>query len=455
LSLGLLMSANTIAPDGAIGVLWAQYGPYHLARVSALAKLAGPTPVYALELANRSRDYLWTRPDSAINVITLCPGSVAEQLDFKTVFRQTRAKLQELGIQVCFLPSYSPLSSAAALLAAKSLGIRTVMMNESHAGTARATGVSAFAKRRLIRLFDAALVGGSPQQRYFAALGLPEEKIFTGYDAVDNDYFARGASQARARAEEYREHYELPGRFFLSLGRFVPKKNLASLILGYRCFLDASMSKRTHLVLVGSGEEEARLRALCVELHLPVCDHPVPSQAAERKSRAPGSAALPAVHFYGFRQIEENPIFYGLADAFVLPSLEEEWGLVVNEAMAANLPVVVSETAGCAEDLLESGWPRIPDSSASEVHHALGRTRAWIRKNGFLFDPRSAQTLAGALLALESSTSLRAAMGSASGRIAEKFSCGNFAENALRAAHAAMNFPRKILEVPRPNFQTS
>src|SRR5690348_5991270 len=217
-----------LAPKENIGVVWAQYGPYHFARFSALAKLAGANRVFALELANLTREYQWTRKGNPFELITLCPGAQTEQLPFRLVFQQARRKLAELGIHVCLLPSYSPKQSVAALFAAKSLGIRTVMMNESHAGTARATGAGAFAKRRLVGLFDAALVGGRPHQRYFASLGMPEEKIFTGYDAVDNDYFSCKAAEVKARAAEYREHYRLPSHFFLNLGRLVAKKNLAT-----------------------------------------------------------------------------------------------------------------------------------------------------------------------------------------------------------------------------------
>jgi hypothetical protein len=56
-------------------------------------------------------------------------------------------------------------------------------------------------KRQIIRQFDAALVGGTPHKRYFAGLGIPEDKIFTGYDAVDNDFFASRANEVRASAK--------------------------------------------------------------------------------------------------------------------------------------------------------------------------------------------------------------------------------------------------------------
>jgi len=61
------------------------------------------------------------------------------------------------------------------------------------------------------------------------------------------------------------------------------------------------------------------------------------------------------VFLFGFQRQEELPKFYGVSDALVLPSMDEPWGLVVNEAMAAGLPVWVSNRAGCAPDLLEDG----------------------------------------------------------------------------------------------------
>ncbi len=417
-----------------LAILWMQYGPYHFARAHALKQLAKPARVHALELASHSHDYAWTRSGESAELITLCPGMVGEQLSFQTVFRRARQLLQELGVEVCFLPSYSPQQSLAALLAAKSLGIKTVMMNESHAGTARAGRTGAWIKRRLVGMFDAALVGGSPQKRYFASLGLPEDKIFIGYDAVDNDYFFNRAEEIRKRPDEARLRYGLPERYFLSLGRFVTKKNLGTLLRAFQKFLEATPASGTHLVMVGAGEEETNLRALCEELRLPTY---LPAEISGTGT-APTAKKKPGVHFFGFRQVEENPSFYALADAFVLPSLYEEWGLVVNEAMASGLPVVVSETAGCAEDLLEN------DSA-----HNLGRNGVLnaslpnglarqMRRNGFVFNPASSDECAAIFRVLESQKELRQAMGAASREIVEKFSCRHFAENALRSAQTAL-----------------
>jgi glycosyltransferase involved in cell wall biosynthesis len=147
------------------------------------------------------------------------------------------------------------------------------------------------------------------------------------------------------------------------------------------------------------------------------------------------------VFFYGFRQIEENAVFYALAEAFVLPSLYEEWGLVVNEAMAAGLPVIVSRTAGCAEDLL-------PEATASRSSPlAVGSKQPSVsnanenmleeRSNGFVFDPTSADALATALRRVGELEQRRLEMGKRSREIVAKFSCENFAKQAMRAAKAA------------------
>ncbi len=416
-----------------VGILWMQYGPYHLARARALQERAQPARVHTLEMANLTREYAWTRAAKPVEVITLCPGVISEQISFRTVFRRARQQLKELGIEVCLLPSYSPKQSLAALLAAKSLGLKTVMMNESHAGTARTGLVGTWIKRRLVGMFNAALVGGVPHKCYFASLGMSESKIFTGYDAVDNNFFARRAEEVRSRKAEIRTQYQLPEHYFLSLGRFVAKKNLATLIQAFRKFLDSNPDCQTHLVMVGSGEEESKLRSLCQELRLPIYEKT--SATIGNRQSAIGNE-LPGVHFYGFRQIDENPVFYALADAFILPSLYEEWGLVVNEAMASGLPVVVSETAGCVEDLLETGRQTgLDDQKNADGRDVAGRR---IRRNGFVFDPGSTDELAAILRLLESQSALRQVMGAASREIVEKFSCRQFAENALRAVHAAL-----------------
>ena len=228
-----------------LAVCFGQFGPYHNARVAALQRLAceigdgGSAEncklntadcrhawrVLPVQIAGATTTYGWkseqgagsrergvgpagvVSPPQVEDLQTLCAG-VEEAASPVEVFLKARKLFREEKVDVAFLPSYSPARYFALLAAAKSLGIRTVMMNESHAGTEQATG-SAYAlrvygvtrrwiKRQIVKQFDAALVGGEPHKRHFASLGIPADKIFTGYDAVDNALFAAKADEVRS-----------------------------------------------------------------------------------------------------------------------------------------------------------------------------------------------------------------------------------------------------------------
>jgi glycosyltransferase involved in cell wall biosynthesis len=475
-----------------IAICFGQFGPYHHARVSALQKLAHEQGVRALpvQIAASTTTYGWAATDSCEGLHTLCTGTdeAASPLE---VFLKARKIFQEEKVDVAFLPSYSPARFFALFAAAKSLGLRTVMMNESHAGTEQATGWKRWIKRQIVKRFDAALVGGEPHKRHFASLGIPAEKIFTGYDAVDNALFAAKADEVRSmergawsreretRAEtgdlkpevgqteqrHLRAAYGLPERYFLSLGRMVEKKNLATLVSAYARYAQGvagdGRSKMEDgkapvaLVFVGSGELEGALREQARLLGLRVVDCTAAgsqSSGVSRQEEAAENCKLNtensvekdrgAVYFYGFRQIEENAVFYALAEAFVLPSLKEEWGLVVNEAMACSLPVIVSRTAGCAEDLLPGSEQVTSDvwrvtSGEQEADARAAHPYLELRSNGCVFEPTSADALATALRRVSESEQLRHEMGKRSREIVAKFSCDNFARQAMRAAKAA------------------
>ena len=88
---------------------------------------------------------------------------------------------------------------------------------------------------------------------------------------------------------------------------------------------------RFHIVIVGSGE------------------------MAEELVELAGRLGLENLHFHGFANQSALPQIYGASDVFVLPSENETWGLAVNEAMCAGLPIVASAEIGCAADLVRTG----------------------------------------------------------------------------------------------------
>jgi glycosyltransferase involved in cell wall biosynthesis len=336
--------------------------------------------------------------------------------------------MRRYNCKVVFTPSYWHWSITLTILS-NSLGLRTVMMNESHAGTERAKGWKRSLKRLLVARFHAALVGGTPHKLHFTALGMDPEKIFSGYDTIDNDFFASEAARVREDPEAWRTRLGLPPRYILSLGRMVEKKNLGCLIEAYAQLQQDLGDDAPALVFVGSGDQESALRRQCAQLGLQVADASEVggrrSEVGEQPAHQPGTKnqeprtqnqerGEAAIYFAGFRQIEENPAFYALADCFVLPSLYEEWGLVVNEAMACGLPVVVSKTVGSAEDLVRPG------------------------ENGFHIDPTRPEQLTEALACLITDPELRGRMGTRSREIINQWGCDDFVLGAGDGIYAAL-----------------
>ena len=384
-------------------IIFEQFGPYHHARVAALQR-ASDQPVVPAQMAALTSVYNWKNevPVECAGLVTLCAGK-AESLSPLRLFFAARRFFIEHGVETALLPSYAPATSMAVLLAAISCGVRRVMMNESHAGTERVSAWKRNLKRWLVSRFDAALVGGLPQKRHFTNLGMDPAKIFLGYDAIDNDFFVRESDRVWQDPDGWRCRLGLPARYILSLGRMVKKKNLGCLLDAYASLCQRLGPDAPTLVLVGSGDQEPSLRDHCANLDINVINSLVPNQEILLTGRER------AVVFCGFRQINENPIFYALAECFVLPSLWEEWGLVVNEAMACGLPIIVSTTVGCAEDLVLHG------------------------ENGFHFVPTRAHELTDALHAIATNPVLRESMGKKSRDIIADWGCQNFAANALAA----------------------
>jgi len=174
---------------------------------------------------------------------------------------------------------------------------------------------------------DGFVVAGKSQSEYLKSYGVPENAIFTAPNAVDTNFFMEAAEAARNNTGVNRQTFRLPNRYFLFVGRLVAQKGIFDLLDAYAML---APELRTELSLVFAGEGIARS-----ELH---------KRAAAIQ---PGSIQLT-----GFLQREELAIFYALAEAFVFPTHSDPWGLVVNEAMACGLPVICSNAAGCAAELI-------------------------------------------------------------------------------------------------------
>lgn len=382
-----------------VAVVFRRFGPYHYARLRAAGQLC---EIRGIERASAGDEYLWEQVKGANGFSRV---SLEEKVGkgSRKAFQLRRlvfCHLDRIRPQVVAIPGWSVVEALSALEWCQCRKIPALVMSDSIFASESRWPWRETPKRRVVRFCSAGLVAGRPQADYLAQLGMSQDRIFTGYDVVDNDYFYRKAEDARSQKSEVRNRYGLPERYFLASARFIERKNLPRLIRAYaryRTLCEKSVVKSQSsgapwdLVLMGDGPLRSTLNAQCSTLNL----H--------------GHVQMP-----GFKQYPDLPVYYGLAGAFIIPSLSEPWGLVVNEAMASGLPVLVSNRCGCAQDLVQEGL------------------------NGFTFDPYDVEALAQLMFKISDVNFPLSALGLESCRIIADWGPARFAQGLQRASQVAV-----------------
>lgn len=381
-----------------LAVIWIDWYAYHVARLRALVEYASAADdVQGLEFVGGSGVHkgmvFRTGEREGLPIHTLLPGAGWSEAKQKHIASLVWAKLDQLDPQVVLVPGYYTAPALAAAVWAKRRHRKAILMTETTRGDHPRTWWKEAAKGRLIRsLFDAAIAGGKRHQAYLRELQFPASRIGRCYDVVDNEFFRKGAQ--RLRMTQTAATFRLPERYFLYVGRLAPEKNLPALIRGFEKARRAGSN--CSLVFVGDGALRGTL------------------EQQVRDARLESS-----VIFAGLKATAEILPYYSFAHALVLPSYREPWGLVVNEAMAAGLPVLVSRSCGCVDDLVEH------------------------ESNGLVFAADREEELAAALLrAGQWSPVERASMGRHSDQLIMQYSLQHWAEEVFRLVRTLSNAGR-------------
>jgi glycosyltransferase involved in cell wall biosynthesis len=263
------------------------------------------------------------------------------------------AALKRGNPQAIICGGYNYLASWQALWWARRRRVRFVLWSESNREDRR-SGQAWIErmKQYFLRHCDAFVVPGKSAFAYLQHLGVGAPNIFTAPNAVDNAYFALAAENASAQQSWHRQRLGLPARFILYSGRLVPEKGVFDLLEAY-AMLESGHREQVGLVFAGDGVSRGELVERAQQIR-------------------PGLVCFP-----GFAQREDLAVLYSLAEALILPTHSDTWGLVVNEAMVCGLPVVVTAVAGCVQDLVEDGWngcvvpPRDPDRLTLAIRSLL------------------------------------------------------------------------------------
>jgi len=369
-----------------------QIGHYHDARFRAAAERFEALTIVSTANEGGFSEFL-ARETGGYGVRRLFPDRAA----FRRAVAEgampaaVRRELDDIRPDAVAVGGWIAPESLSAIRWARRRGVGVILMSDSQAFDAARKPLRERMKARIVRQCDAALVAGPTHRDYVLSLGMPMSRIQLGYDVIDNAHFAAGADAARADEAAQRRALGLPSRYVLASARFIAKKNLPRLVEAYGLALALNAGDGPDLVILGDGPDRPDLEALITR-----------------------SGLGGRVHLPGFRGYDALPAFYGLAEAFAHVSTVEQWGLVINEAMASGVPVLVSKPCG----------------AAALVQHGA---------SGLLVDPHSPQDIAQALARLfRLSPQERGAMGRAGRKAIARWGPDRFADSLRAAAETAV-----------------
>jgi 1,2-diacylglycerol 3-alpha-glucosyltransferase len=339
-----------------VAVYWKYYQAYHCARVRELLKREVEYGVHLMPIALTSaggehhRGLIEEDIAGRVRVLSrrLKPLGTEKIFEWRRMLRT----MSELQPDVLFTPGYTGLVTLSAMRWMRWQGRAAVLMFETLEHDRMRWRWKEYLKRRVVSWYDASFTGGRLGRAYLNKLGVPDSAIFTGYDAVDNDGISALAVNVRASSEIWEKQLGLRRPFFLAVGRMIAKKNFASLVQAYTEYRQILKDTAWDLVIVGDGPEMPNVTALV---------------------QAAGLEAV--IHRPGYRSATEIVRYMALARAFVMPSSQEEqWGLVINEAMACGLPVIASDICGATPELIvegHTGFSFAPEDRAKLIEHLL------------------------------------------------------------------------------------
>jgi glycosyltransferase involved in cell wall biosynthesis len=248
--------------------------------------------------------------------------------------------IQSFKPDIVNLTGYYDLASWVVLFYCRIKGIKTILSNESTANDHNRNILKELFKSFLIKQFDGYFNFGTLSKNYLLALGAEPQKMLVNRNCVDNKVLKEIYQKYIPERVDRQKALNLTSKNFIFVGRLIDYKNL---FLFIEAFGAAKMKSKNNwgVIILGDGEQKEEL------------------------IRFVNDKNIQNVSFQKGVSWQRVPEYLALSDVLVLPSYSEPWGLVVNEAMACGMPIIVSEKCGCAIDLVknnQNGFTFSPDN---------------------------------------------------------------------------------------------
>ncbi|MCA9249373.1 MAG: glycosyltransferase [Planctomycetales bacterium] len=210
-------------------------------------------------------------------------------------------------------------------------------------------------RKMAARWFDAVCCSGKLSVEYMRWIGYPPQRINIGHQAADTaDLQNRVDEVPASHIESLQSELNAGGTIYLCVARLIPLKGIRELLVAWNRFRSQQANKAT-LLFVGGGPERDALETVAAD------------------------SGLDDVRFAGEIDYREIAPYFALANVLVMPTLEDNWSLVVPEAMACGLPILCSRYNGCWPELVienQNGWvfdpldPHNTSAALASVAHA-------------------------------------------------------------------------------------
>lgn len=267
----------------------------------------------------------------------LFPNEQISELNLKIVRKRIHKRLDEINPDFIICGALAFTSGAIGLQWAKRNKKKIIIFDDAKHSEYRRNILTKFVKRTLTTQADAFLVPSNDYDEEYLNWGVDKRNLYYGLSCVNNSF--------------YNKKWKGPSKdikTIICVARLVPIKNLNGLLHAWQN-VELKFSNY-RLIIVGDGPEYLPLKQLAEELN------------------------LSSVQLLGPLNSRSIAKILSESDAFILPSFSESWGMVVNEAMASGLPVILSNRVNAGSTLLSEG------------------------NNGFLFNPYRIDEITNAIL---------------------------------------------------------
>lgn len=277
------------------------------------------------------------------------------------------------------LTGYYDIASWTILCYCKVKGIKTILSNESTANDHARNGIKESIKTLIIKQFDGYFNFGTLSENYILSLGIRAKKMLVKRNCVDNKALKQIYLNDLPQRIQKQQVLKMAPKNFIFVGRLIDYKNLFQFLEAFNLAQIKSPNDYWGVIILGNGELKQGLQQFVLE------------------------KKIQHINFQPGVSWQKVPQYLALSDVLVLPSYSEPWGLVVNEAMACGMPVIVSDKCGCAIDLVKNN------------------------ENGFTFSPDNPEQLSNLLLKFMNNEVDSEQMGLISQQIIQEYSPENVA----------------------------